>query len=224
MRLAGARVTVTGGNGFLARHVIAALQEAGAVVRATTHSGADPALRALGCEVVAADVRDPSSLRPALAGSDAVVHAAGVVSIAGRVTPELRATNVDGTRNVIDACRVNGVERLLYVSSVHAMPEVAGGAIHETERFDPSLVVGAYAKTKAEATALVRASGLDCVIVHPSGLVGRTTNAATSAGCCARRCRGPCLRRRPGATTSWTSGTWRRGAWPRWSGGGGTTC
>lgn len=69
-----------------------------------------------------------------------------------------------------------GISRLVYVSSVHAIPEKEKGqVIRETNRFSASLVKGIYGKTKAEATAYVKRAaqkGLDAVIVHPSGIIG----------------------------------------------------
>ena len=68
------------------------------------------------------------------------------------------------------------IKRLVYVSSVHAIPETAEKAtISEAANFSPKLVSGAYATTKAEATQAVMEAaqkGLDAVIVHPSGIIG----------------------------------------------------
>ncbi len=105
-----------------------------------------------------------------------VIHAAGLISISDTVTPQLYQVNVEGTRNVIALCRRHHVKRLVYVSSVHAIPETdAQATIEEVSAFSQSLVTGAYAATKAEATQAVMDAvkgGLDAVIVHPSGIIG----------------------------------------------------
>ncbi len=105
-----------------------------------------------------------------------VIHAAGVISIEDEVTPLLYNVNVIGTKNIIEQCMRHHVKRLVYVSSVHAIPESDEKAtISETARFSKDAVTGAYAVTKAEATqAVLEAvkSGLDAVVVHPSGIVG----------------------------------------------------
>lgn len=104
-----------------------------------------------------------------------VIHAAGLISIGKRPPENLRLVNVTGTANVIAQCRRHWVKRLEYVSSVHAIPDQGEKAVRETLAFDPGSVEGAYAKTKAEASRLVvRAgeTGLDTVIVHPSGIIG----------------------------------------------------
>ena len=73
-------------------------------------------------------------------------------------------------------CFKNKVSKLIYVSSVHAIPEKEdGGIITETYDFDPGKVVGLYAQTKAKATRAVLAAskkGLNAYVVHPSGIIG----------------------------------------------------
>lgn len=105
-----------------------------------------------------------------------MIHCAGMISI--RTTPgkRLRAINVTGTANIVALCQAHRAGKLIYVSSVHAIPEAKKGAVMaETTAFSPQAVSGPYAKTKAEATALVLAAaknGLNACVVHPSGIVG----------------------------------------------------
>lgn len=105
-----------------------------------------------------------------------VVHTAGIISIDDEVTPLLYNVNVKGTKNIIEQCMRHHVKRLVYISSVHAIPETNETAtISETVEFSKDTVVGAYAATKAEATEAVLEAvknGLDAVVVHPSGIVG----------------------------------------------------
>lgn len=112
-----------------------------------------------------------------LEGQEAIViHAAGLISIASQVDHKLYDVNVQGTRNVLRQAMLHQVKRLVYVSSVHAIPEPdAFSTIEEVSSFHPNLVRGAYAKTKAAATQTVLNAGrqgLDVVVVHPSGIVG----------------------------------------------------
>ena len=105
-----------------------------------------------------------------------VIHTAGLISIGDEVTPQLYNVNVTGTQNVIAQCMLHHVKRLIYVSSVHAIPGTDGTAtIEESTTFSKKTVTGAYAATKAEATQAVldaAAKGLDAVVVHPSGIIG----------------------------------------------------
>lgn len=171
---------VTGAAGFLGNTIVRQLLQEGHEVRACVMEKDVPrSLQGLECEVVQLDVRDPESVMRALTApsSARVIHAAGVVSIEGAVSPQVREVNVDGTANVVAACKELGIERLVYVSSVHAIPEPTSDApITEPltpADVNPDLVVGEYAKTKAEATRIVmEATDLDAVIVHPSGISG----------------------------------------------------
>jgi dihydroflavonol-4-reductase len=78
---------------------------------------------------------------------------------------------------VIAACRANGVRRLVYTSSIHAIAEPPHGTvIDESQPFDPDRVLGDYARSKARATLLlldeVHKGGLDAVICCPTGVIG----------------------------------------------------
>lgn len=126
------------------------------------------------------DVTVPDSLEPLFADTDGyetfVIHAAGIISIGGDDIRKLYDVNVTGTENIIEQCTEHGVSRLLYVSSVHAIPERKGHVISEVSSFLSDEVEGAYAKTKAAATeAVIEAAKLgllDAVVVHPSGIIG----------------------------------------------------
>ena len=126
------------------------------------------------------DVREPETLRPLFEGCEdmetIVIHTAGIIDISNHVSPELYDVNVNGTKNILALCREYPVKRLVYVSSVHAIPEQKRGNVTgEIRDFSPDAIVGGYAKTKAEATReVLRAAqeGLDAVVVHPSGILG----------------------------------------------------
>lgn len=105
-----------------------------------------------------------------------VIHCAGIVSISEHADPRVYDVNVNGTANVVDACMEHRARRLVYVSSVHAIPLLPFGQdMKEIASFDPGAVKGYYAKTKAAATRLVldaAKQGLDTVAVHPAGIIG----------------------------------------------------
>ncbi len=125
------------------------------------------------------DVTKPESLRPLFENRHGretyVIHTAGIVDIQNDVSPLIYNVNVNGTKNIIRLCKEYAVKRLVYVSSVHAIPEEKGAVIREADSFTPETVTGGYAKTKAEATEAVleaAKSGLEAVVVHPSGIIG----------------------------------------------------
>ena len=166
------------------------------------------------------DVRRTESLRALFSGLDGrdvyVIHAAGVVDISGEMSARMRDVNVEGTKNIIAFCREFSVKRLVYVSSVHAIPEREDmGVMREIRAFSPDAVTGGYAKTKAEATQAVldaAATGLDAVVVHPSGILGpMTTRATIWCRCCATICTASCLPACAAAMIWWTCATWPLG-------------
>jgi dihydroflavonol-4-reductase len=169
---------VTGATGLLGNVLVRTLLDrATAPVRALARSASDLSpLAGLDVEVVTGDLQDPASLVRAFAGADVVFHAAGTVSISRGGLPRLRQTNVEGTRNVLAACREAGAKRLVYCSSIHAFTAPpAGSCLTEDSPVDPARATGAYDRSKAEATLLVRRAvqeGLDAITVYPTALVG----------------------------------------------------
>ncbi len=170
---------VTGANGHLGSTIIRQLKRKGEQIRGLilpSETAADTDT----VTYIRGDVRDKASLEPLFADAAdreiVVIHTAGIIDISERVTPAMYAVNVGGTRNIVELCVAHKVKRLLYVSSVHAIPEKNDLAVlREVNHFSADEVVGGYAKTKAEATQIVLDAaheGLDAVVVHPSGILG----------------------------------------------------
>ena len=171
---------VTGATGFLGRVVAEELVRRKAQVHALVLHD-DPYTDLLPKEVrtVIGDVCDKSSLSDFFADADSrtcVIHCAGIVSVASRPGPRLYQVNVGGTWKVLRQCMEHVVGKMVYVSSVHAIPEKPKGCIiSEDCEFSPGLVDGDYAKSKAAATELVfdaAERGLNASIVFPSGIIG----------------------------------------------------
>ncbi|MDR2516014.1 MAG: NAD-dependent epimerase/dehydratase family protein [Spirochaetaceae bacterium] len=171
---------VTGANGRTGLALCAELGSRGHFVRALVRKGSEnyhPFLTPFVDEIVYGDIRDRESLDAAFAGADYVYHLAGIVSIASKMNREIAGTNIDGTKNVIDACLAHGVKRLVYTGTVHTLPFTdTKTVLREIPRFRPEEVHGSYAVSKAAASNLVldavKEQGLDAVIAMPSGIVG----------------------------------------------------
>ena len=176
---------VTGGTGFVGNNVIKKLVEQGAQVRTLIRSEekAREALKDLlgTVETCIGDIRSEADISKLFKESDQCeyifIHTAAIVDISGYAfIQEMHDVNVQGTAAVLKVCREKNVKRFVYVSSVHAITEPKNNALTcEISEFKPETVVGAYAKTKAEASVLVMKAvqeGLDAVMVHPSGIIG----------------------------------------------------
>ena len=173
---------ITGIGGHLGNTVARTLLDGGATVRGLALPHEDVTmLYGDNISIVRGDVRDSASMEPLFYGllpDDEVyfIHTAGIVSIKGGFDQRVVDVNVRGTENVVRLCQSHNVKRLVYVSSVHALPEKPRGVIMaEVDAFSPDEVEGLYAKTKAKATQIVldaAKNGLDATIVHPSGIIG----------------------------------------------------
>ena len=161
---------VTGATGFLGRAVAEELVRRKAQVHALVLHD-DPYINLLPKEVhtVIGDVCAENSLTDFFADADGrtcVIHCAGIVSVASRPGSRLYQVNVGGTWRVLRQCMEHDVGKMVYVSSVHAIPEKPKGCI---------ITDGDYAKSKATATELVFDAAerwLNASIVFPSGIIG----------------------------------------------------
>jgi nucleoside-diphosphate-sugar epimerase len=150
------RTLVTGGNGFLGRHLVSALRARGDQVVVLARRAA-PDLAAEGVQVCIGDLTDYRSLREACDGAELVLHAASHVGAWGAAR-DFHAVNVEGTRNVIRACRDAGARKLVYTST----PSVVFGATPIRNGNEdlpyPKQYLSDYQRTKAQAEREVLAA------------------------------------------------------------------
>jgi farnesol dehydrogenase len=172
------KVLVTGGTGFLGRRLVARLLRAHEL-KLLVRGGSPPAGLPTGAATVTGDVTDRASLAAAMAGCDAVVHAAALVKI---VAPraEFDRVNVGGLDNVLAAAEQAGVARLLYVSSFIALgPSERGPDGRLDESAEPLRAgrrwINDYERTKSLADAAARAAiarGVPLSVVYPAVIYG----------------------------------------------------
>ncbi len=170
-------ILVTGATGHIGNVLVRELVAQGEAVRVLVLPGEDAGcLDGLPVQVVEGDILDLSCLCQAMQGAQSVYHLAGMISIQPGIDARVRQVNVAGTNNVVQAALRCGVRRLLYASSIHALgrpPE--GTLIDESLPFDVDNPAGQYDRTKAEASLIVLdavRTGLDAVIVCPTGVIG----------------------------------------------------
>jgi dihydroflavonol-4-reductase len=164
---------VTGASGFLGWHVAHVLAERGHRVRALCRPASQ--LRELEVERVEGDLRDPDSLRRAVEGCELVFHVAADYRLWSKHPADLYASNVDGTRNLLEAAARAKVERVVYTSTVGCIGMPAGRSGDEQTPVSIADMAGHYKRSKwlAEQVALEKAAaGLPVVIVNPTAPVG----------------------------------------------------
>ena len=172
------KVLVTGATGFLGKRLAKRLVDEGYPVRALARKLSNVgALKKWGVEVVFGDLCDESSIVSAVKGVDVVVHAAAGTS--GTAKDSDTAT-VQGTGNILEACRTSRIKKLVYISSCNVY-EVAGYTKNQVvteeaqlERYP--LRRGHYSAAKLHAEALVTEAmnhdGCPTVVLRPGTLYG----------------------------------------------------
>lgn len=182
------RVCVTGAGGFIGSAVVRALLARGCLVRALVRPAGDRRnLESLDVEIVSADVRDVAAVRSAVRGTCQVFHVAALYRFGQRHRRASYEINVGGTRNVLEAARQAGCERVVYTSTVGTLgpPPVDGRPADETTHADVEHLAGAYKRSKyvAEHEALrAAAEGLPVVIVQPTFPLGARDRTPTPSG------------------------------------------
>lgn len=179
---------ITGASGFVGSAVLRRLVDAGERVRALVRPASDRRnLQDLPVEVVNGDLTDPSSVRRALQGCRTLFHVAADYRLWIRRPEEMYGANVDGTMILMRAALDNGVERIVYTSSVATLGIPSDGRISdESTPVELSDMIGHYKRSKFMAeeavTRLSREEGLPAVIVNPSTPVGPRDIKPTPTG------------------------------------------
>ena len=161
--MAGGRIVVLGGSGFVGRALCARLAVAGhdLVVPTRSRERSRHLILLPTVDVVEADIHDPARLNALVRGTDAVVNLVGILNPSGRDT--FAGVHRELARSVVAACIAGGVPRLLHMSALNADP--AG----------PS----EYLKSKGEAEAIVAASPLAWTVFRPSVIFGHDDHFTT---------------------------------------------
>lgn len=164
---------MTGATGFVGGTVVNLLRARGdEVVALVRDPGRARHLADIGVELARGDVADRATLAGPMAGADGVFHLAGWYKLDGADRAAAWATNVDGTRNVLDVMGELGIARGVYTSTLAVNSDTHGVEADEDYRFAGTHLT-TYDLTKAEAHRIASsraAAGLPLVIVQP-GLV-----------------------------------------------------
>jgi dihydroflavonol-4-reductase len=171
------RALVTGATGFVGSAVARALSRAGWQVRVLARAGSDRRnLRPLDVEIATGDLLDEASIREALRDCDALFHVAADYRLGAAHAQGIYRTNVEGTRNTLDAAERMKVGRVVYTSSVATIGLPADGSPgNEDTAVTLSDMIGHYKRSKFLAEQLVReraGAGAPVIIVNPSTPVG----------------------------------------------------
>ncbi len=187
MALSPGLCLVTGATGFVGSAVARVLLGAGHRVRALVRPGADRRnLADLSVEIAPGAMEDAPSLARAVAGCRYLFHVAADYRLWVPDPAAMFRVNVDGTRDLLTAAFLAGVERIVYTSSVATLGIVPGDAADEDTPSRLGDMIGPYKRTKYQAEEAVRAlvgeRGVPAVIVNPSTPVGPRDLKPTPTG------------------------------------------
>lgn len=149
------KIAITGASGFVGRHLVDALADAGHRLRLIVHKSRPESRAGVSLETVTASVHNSDSLAEAFRGVDLVFHLVGIIAETKELTFE--KTVSAGTHNVVAACRACNVKRIIYLSAAGAS----------------SSALSKYHQAKWKAEEAVRSSGLKYTIFRPSVIFGQ---------------------------------------------------
>ena len=169
---------VTGATGFLGTNLVNELVKQGYQVRASgSRAEATPYLIDMKVEYVAADITDAAQCLDLVKGCDTVFHVAGDTSFWKPLYARQRQINVEGSRNIAEACVKNCVRRQIHTSTADVFGYSEDGQpVDELTGYFNYLKMGYnYGETKNEADSIVRrykSPTLDVILIHPGFMVG----------------------------------------------------
>ncbi len=160
---------VTGGSGFLGISIVRYLLERGHRVVSYDLALFEYPERSTITEITG-DIRDAKKLEESMRGTDVVIHTAAALPLYS--AEDIRSTDIDGTRNTLEAAHTNGISRVIHISStaVYGIPD--HHPIYENDKLDG---VGEYGKAKIAAEEVCleyRKRGMCVPIIRPKSFVG----------------------------------------------------
>jgi dihydroflavonol-4-reductase len=170
---ADTEVFLTGATGFVGGHVLRALLQAGYRVRALVRPGSPRPPALVGCRLVTGTLEQPGALAPAMQGCRYLVHCAALYSFAPADRRRLARINVAGTRGLLEAARIAGVERAVVTSSsVTVGPASPGRPATEAQWAPGDDGLSAYHASKIAQQRAALAARVPVVLVLPTAPVG----------------------------------------------------
>lgn len=168
-------VGVTGASGHLGNVICRVLLEKGYKVRAF-YRGDKRALSNLDVILIQGDILNVPEVENFVLGCDIVIHAAAIISIHGDPTGIVHKTNTEGPRNIVEACIKYKVQRLIHVSSTHAVVELPFSTPFDETRAYKQKGAFAYDFSKSTGEQLlldyVKQGKIDAFVVRPSSVIG----------------------------------------------------
>jgi len=167
-------ISITGASGHIGNNLCRELIQRGHRVKVLAHNF-DISLTGLDIEKVKGDILDKKALNTLIGGADFVFHAAAVISIGKNSREKIFQTNIEGTRNIIEACFRFKTKRLIHFSSIQALKNGLPDKIMDESGPLAGNEAYYYSQSKVRAEMLLLDGcnhGLNAVILNPSSVLG----------------------------------------------------
>jgi len=168
------KILVTGGTGFTGSHLVKRLLEEGSEVNVLARPASNTAfLKDLGAEIIPGDITNKGSVNRAVKGTDKVFNIAAAFREAKLPEASYWKVNLEGTKNIIDACIKYSISRLVHCSTIGVVSSVDEPPSDESAPYSPDDVYQ-QSKCAAEKEVLksVREEGLPASIIRPCAIYG----------------------------------------------------
>lgn len=174
------KVLVTGGTGFIGKHVLLRLKESEHTIRCLVRKTSDTTIpEEIGAELITGNVTDRSSVKQAVSGTDAVIHLANIYDFWIPHKKDFHAVNVEGTRNVLEESLNASINKVLYISTlgVYGVPDEKPFTEKSSSGSKRTCL---YFETKYKGDELTwklhKEKDLPVVVVYPSAVTGPGDN------------------------------------------------
>lgn len=168
------KIAITGASGHVGNVLCRELRSQGKAVKALVHNNEDD-LQKMGVEIIEGNILDPDAVKEFCKGADIVYHLAAKISIDKKDKDLVYKTNVEGTQNIIEACKLVPGVKLIHFSTVHTY-----GTKNESDMLDESNPIIDFSpiyyedsKAEAERRVLQAAEeGLNAIVLNPTAIIG----------------------------------------------------
>jgi dihydroflavonol-4-reductase len=168
------KIAVSGAGGHLGSEIVRQLVKRGMTVHALIFHD-DRALKHIPCKIFKGSLLNQNSLNEWMNECDVIIHAAAVISVDRDPTGNVHATNVEGTRNLMEAALKNNIKRVIHISSIHVFEqEPLDRLINEESPLVDDKAI-AYDQSKRDSQLLVLSyisKGIEVVVMNPTSLIG----------------------------------------------------
>jgi dihydroflavonol-4-reductase len=169
------KIAITGISGHIGNNVARVLLKKGHSLNALVQNPQSPAIQDIDATYVQGDMFNEQALDSICKDADLMLHIAGKISLYSSDKKEIYKVNIEGVKNVIEACKRNNVRSIIHFSSIHAhIPLGFNKAMNEeTPYVDSEEVAYDYSKSIGEQLMLAaRKEGINVCIVNPTAVLG----------------------------------------------------